>query len=184
MVNPVLIDRQSMLQGPESAVLRANLDPQLRQWRKDRIGMRSIVVRLGVAAMLLANMLLVFTGSALADSRCGGGKGITVWQDANESGPSATWCANSNGQLNIPDLSAKTDNLSFGANWNNRISSWQTFNMTSGLISCLVQLTNYNYSDPTRNSRITGNNTLDYVGSRANDQASSVRLPASSCPTS
>ena len=134
--------------------------------------------------MLLGNMLLVSTGVAFADSRCGGGKGIQVWQDANENGPSAQWCANSNGVLDISDLSTKTDNLNFGANWNNRISSWQTFNMTSTLISCLVQLTNYQYSDATRNSRITGNNTLDYVGNAANDQASSVRLPATSCPTS
>lgn len=146
--------------------------------------MRSIVVRLGVAAMLLANMLLVSAGSALADSRCGGGKGITVWQDGNENGPSATWCANSNGVLDISDLSQKHDNLNFGANWNDRISSWQTFNMTTGLISCLVQLINYQYNDATRNSRITGNDTIDYVGNAANDQASSVRIPAGSCPTS
>lgn len=133
--------------------------------------------------MLLGTLLIVGAQGVSADARCGGGKGITVWQDSNQNGPSATWCANSNGVLNIPDLNLKTDNLSFGANWNDRISSWQTFNMTSGLISCLVQNVDYTFSDATRNSRITGNNTITYVGSRADNQASSIRIPASSCPT-
>ena len=146
--------------------------------------MRRKIVQLGAAMVLLSGMLFVGATGVMADSRCGGGKGITVWQDANQGGPSATWCANSNGILDIPDLSQKTDNLLAGANWNDRISSWQTFNMTSSLISCLVQNVNYTYSDPTRNSRITGNNTLSYVGDSANDQASSIVIPASSCPTS
>jgi hypothetical protein len=173
-----------MLVGPSATAVRATRLVVVAMGGKGRIGMRRVAIRLAIVAMLLGNWLLAFAGAAFADSRCNGGRGLTVWQDGNQGGPSATWCANSNGVADIADLSTKTDNLFFGANWNDRISSWQTFNMTSTLITCLVQNTNYTYSDATRNSRITGNNTITYVGNAANDQASSVRSPASSCPTS
>jgi hypothetical protein len=127
---------------------------------------------LAVAAMLGGSLSAPVVQSVFADSRCSGA-GITVWQDSNISGPSATWCT-SGGTLYIPVLGDKSDNLGFFANWNDRITSYQMFNQTSSGRACLVQDNYLNYSDATRNSTLQGNNTLMYVGAGPDNQASSL----------
>lgn len=140
-------------------------------------------------SFLVALGLLVATVSPTtvmaADERCDFGRGITVWENSL-SGASATWCANSLGRINIPDLSQKSDNLAWPNTWWDRISSYQTFNMPSNQVTCLFENASYTWSVATRNSKRTGNATVQDVGSAANDRASSIKSQTSSfsCPTS
>jgi len=57
------------------------------------------------------------------------GPGMQVWQDINKGGPSMIFCGNFGEWDN---LSNEVASLDFGANWNDRISSWETFNTGVG----------------------------------------------------
>jgi hypothetical protein len=146
---------------------------------------RRLLTVLSVAGILGGSLSAPIVPSVFADSRCGGSAGVQVWQDGNNSGSSAVWCTSS-GSLSIPILGNKTDNLYLGANWNDRISSFQTFNQTSSGRLCLVQDNNYYYYDATRNATAQGNYTSTYVGGGPNDQASSLLMRSYnfSCPIS
>lgn len=81
-----------------------------------------------VTALVVA--LFVVAQPAQADTRCNGNPGVQVWQDANKGGPSAIFCSTL-GNIYQADLSKNTAGLSWGANWNDRISSAQTFNFST-----------------------------------------------------
>lgn len=72
----------------------------------------------------------VMASTALADTRCNGSPGYDVWQDTNKNGPSARTCGTSSASWR-PKYSDWTTNLFFFANWDNRVSSVQTFNFTA-----------------------------------------------------
>ncbi|HEX7490785.1 MAG TPA: hypothetical protein VF337_03665 [Candidatus Limnocylindrales bacterium] len=92
------------------------------------------------------------------------------------SGPSAIWCVSaSTGKQVINDLSTHTENLFLFANWNDRITSFQTFNETSVGRACLVQDAYFNYSDAHRNSTSQGNQTVN-LNATQSDQASSLEV--------
>ena len=140
---------------------------------------RRLLKAIAVAAMLGGGLFAPAVQNALAsDARCPNGlAGIEVWQDINLTGPGAVWCvAPSTGKYVINDLSTKTDNLGFFANWNDRITSYQTFNETSVGRACLVQDPNFNYRNAQANSTAQGNKTINYVGDIPNDNASSLEV--------
>ncbi|MFN8628887.1 MAG: hypothetical protein U0838_00780 [Chloroflexota bacterium] len=125
-----------------------------------------------LAALSLVLTTMIGPASAMADSRCNGGKGIQIWQDGNLGGATTKFCANSNSVIAVTPLSNETGGLSFFANWDNRISSYQTFNNSSGW-TCLYKNNNYG----TEISAAYKSDTIEYVGDAANDQASSIYSP-------
>jgi len=131
---------------------------------------RRVVFLLAALSLVLATMIAPVT--AMADSRCNGGTGIQIWQDANLGGATTKFCANSNSVIAVSPLSNETGGLFFFANWDNRISSYQTFNNTSGW-TCLYKNNNYN----SQIHSVFKNDTVEYVGNAANDQASSILSP-------
>lgn len=66
--------------------------------------------------------------SASGDYRCFYGPGMQIWQDINKGGPSMILCGNHGYWDNLTD---QVENLS-GANWNDRISSFEIFNTSAG----------------------------------------------------
>lgn len=94
---------------------------------------------------LFTAVSLFSVSSAWADSRCGGKPGIQFWQDVRKGSPSHIVCNGSHPTsiIAIPDLSKHVNNLSFGANWNDRISSYETFNFPSTKGIRLYERANY-----------------------------------------
>ncbi len=137
--------------------------------------------RLGHILVVLSIMATVLgaPASVAADSRCEGQHGLQAWQDVGLNGVSFIRC------VDVSDLKLVNDNIAIG-DWNDRISSWQTFDTLSTRYTCLFENTGYGYTVANRNSRILGNNTLLDVGSTANDRASSLAFNMESwmCPTS
>lgn len=104
-----------------------------------------------VFLLSLVVVSLFSVSSAWADSRCGGRPGIQVWQDDKKGGPSFTACKGSHPTSTIayPNLSNVTTNLSFGANWNDRITSYETFNFPSNKGIRLYDRDNYQLNQTT-----------------------------------
>lgn len=129
-------------------------------------------------ALCLLAVGLVAAAPASADSRCGGARGYQAWQDSGLNGVSFIRC------VNVSNLTTVDDNIAIG-DWNDRISSWQTFNASSNY-TCVYENASYGWSVASRNSRILGNNTLSTLTSTANDRGSSVKMgvTSSACPTS
>lgn len=89
----------------------------------------------GVAAVLVAMVALAsLPGVAFADSRCGGRPGVQVWTNAYQDGDNTLFCAPSqNGFVSITPLADQHGGLLWPwDSWDNRISSFETFNMVSG----------------------------------------------------
>jgi len=138
-------------------------------------GLRTLAA---AAVFLGASLTAPAVQTALADSRCSGHGGITVWEGSNLNGASATWCTDTSNytRLEIPILDQKKDNLGWYATWNDRISSVQTFNTISSGEAILVQNNWWLWTDASRNYNVFGNTTVMYVGNSANDQASSLMM--------
>ena len=125
--------------------------------------------RLYRATAIAAVFGLIGTGTTLADGRCGGGPGVQVWENTYFSGGTWTICANASGNFSDSDLSNNTSGLGFFANWNNRISSYQTFNTPAGVITCFFDGTGYTGSW----QRVAGNYNMTSPGTM-NDRFSSL----------
>lgn len=140
--------------------------------------MRKWLSLVPASSMLL--LLLVAAPTVSADSRCSGGYGMQGWQDSGQSGVSFIRCSSGG---DIGTLTSVNDNLVIG-DWNDRISSWQTFNAGTKK-TCLFENAGYGYSNATHNSRITGNNTISSMGA-ANDRPSSIdfNTTTAACPIS
>ncbi len=101
------------------------------------------------------------------DGRCFFGPGMQVWQDSGFSGPTLILCGNRAGYWNL-NLG---ENLSFGATWNDRISSYQVFN-SNRLGLFWVQCYDNNYSGPCTGH--IGDSSVSYVGNYWDNQISSI----------
>ena len=62
--------------------------------------------------------------------RCNGSWGYQVWEHRERSGRTVIFCAN------VPNLADETWNLGWFETWNNRISSFETFNMGASRRTC------------------------------------------------
>lgn len=62
-----------------------------------------------------------------ADTRCSGNPGVQVWENSGKGGRSAVMCGVG---YNRGDFTSWGDNLNWWENWNDRISSYETFNFT------------------------------------------------------
>ncbi|MES2210042.1 MAG: hypothetical protein V4515_07635 [Chloroflexota bacterium] len=80
-----------------------------------------------LVSVLLASTLLVGAGPVSADSRCSGNPGFQVWENPNKGGGSAYGCGVGWYRSEFWNW---YDNLFFGASWDDRISSYETFNFT------------------------------------------------------
>jgi hypothetical protein len=119
---------------------------------------------------------------AAADYRCGGLPGIQVWSDAGYQGMSAIWCSSWDDSYNgwtlaIPDFRYVYTSYSFlYFSWNDRISSFQAFNLSPYGYGALCQDSWYRARNLAAQWDILGDTWVSYVGDAANDQASSVWL--------
>lgn len=92
--------------------------------------MRKLALTLSLA--LLLSCLTAMPVSA--DQRCGGLRGLQVWDGLNFQGNSRIWCAE-NGAINRTNL--------FFEGWNDSISSFQLFNMPANLPTCFSEHANH-----------------------------------------
>lgn len=137
-----------------------------RNWLKRR------ALSVGLIVGLVGSLV---PGMTLADSRCSGGPGMQVWENSNYSGGTWIVCAVT-GNFSDADLTNNTSGLGFFANWNDRISSYQTFNTPAGVVTCFWK--NFSYSGTWQ--RVAGNHNMAYVGNSMNDTISSFWRRASS----
>lgn len=77
--------------------------------------------------MVLASTLLIGAGPVAADSRCSGNAGVQVWENPNKGGGNAFGCGVGWYRAEFWNW---TSGLFWGATWNDRISSYETFNFT------------------------------------------------------
>lgn len=125
--------------------------------------MRRLIATAASALLLLA----VSAVPVLADGRCSGRPGVQVWQDANKGGPSfvACWPSTGTGGIFYPRLSSVTYGLSFGANWNDRITSYETFNFTGHSMTFYVD---NSYSSASYGGRVVTTSGNGYVSNLGN----------------
>lgn len=128
--------------------------------------------KLAFALWLALAIGAVVATTVSADSRCNGSPGYDVWQDTNKGGPSARTCGISSTTWR-PNYSGWTTNLSFFANWNDRVSSVETFNFTGHKASF--------YRDPDYGYALLVITNNEYVNDmndwNANDRVSSSKTP-------
>ena len=79
--------------------------------------MRKVLAK-ACATVLVVSALTA--GAVSADARCNGARGVQVWDLPDFQGASITWCA-VNGAIDRSNL--------FFEGWNDRIGSFQAFNM-------------------------------------------------------
>lgn len=125
--------------------------------------MRKLVSAIASVALLLA----VSAGPAVADDRCAGRAGIQFWEHSNKGGATIRFCWK--GGTTITTLYASnmgnyTTNLNFGANWNDRASSLETFNMTGHTIRLYADAGYSSASVGGRVVDISGNEYVSYLG--------------------
>jgi len=100
-----------------------------------------------IALFAASALLFISVATASADAKCNGRPGVIFWQDVDFKGPSVTFCGGTPPAFAFNDgnLSNNTYNLNFGANWNDRISSYKLFNWPAGWASFkLYEHGNYN----------------------------------------
>lgn len=81
--------------------------------------------------VLLASTLLIGAGPVSADSRCGGYPGVQVWENANKGGGTAYGCGVGWYRSEFWNWH---DGLFWWASWDDRISSYESFNFTGHAI--------------------------------------------------
>ena len=112
-----------------------------------------------------------------ADHRCFFGTGIQVWQDANKGGPTAIFCGTHFGRYSSTNywdnLSYNADQLSNGANWNDRISSFEIFNTGDGGTH-YIKFCQDTSGGGTCSATYTTSVYVSYVGNTLNDQITSI----------
>jgi hypothetical protein len=96
---------------------------------------------------------------------------MQVWQNTNKGGPSMIFCGN-HGSWN--NLSNEVAGLDWGANWNDRISSFETFNTSAAGPHAWRLCTNTSNSG-TCTTWYTTSVYVSNVGSTFNDKISSIR---------
>lgn len=142
------------------------------------IGAASIAVPVAVqaGASQASDGATVVPAISRADHRCFFGTGIQVWQDANKGGPTAIFCGTHIGSLTdsspYDNLSRLAEQLSWGANWNDRISSFEIFNTGDGgthLIHFCIDADGHNCTSSYNSSVYVA-----YVGNTFNDKISSI----------
>lgn len=84
-----------------------------------------------LASMLLSSMLFVGAAPVSADSRCSGYPGVQVWENPNKGGGNAFGCGVGWYRATFWTW---TEGLFWGATWDDRISSFETFNFTGHTI--------------------------------------------------
>lgn len=124
--------------------------------------MKNLATFLATLALLLA----IAPQAVLADSRCSNSRpGIQVWQDDHHGGPSMILCTSLYGPwTGWPNLGNYTTNLNFFANWNDRITSVQTFNNAGHKFILYVDT---NFSSASENGRtvtLVGNDNIANLG--------------------
>lgn len=131
-----------------------------------------IVRRLALALWLSLALAATVATAVFADSRCNGSPGYDVWQDTNKGGPSARTCGTSSSTWR-PNYSDWTANLFFFANWNDRVSSVESFNFTNHKVVF--------YRDPNYVYGLLVLTTSEYINDMndwyANDRVSSSKTP-------
>lgn len=144
--------------------------------------MRKLIFTILSAVLLLG---VVAAPASAADSRCGGKPGLQAWQDRNKNGPSVIFCSVV-GSIYVANLSNVTTNLQFFANWNDRISSVETFNFNSNF-NRVTLWPDRDFKDnsegPDHTIVITGNTSVHDLGAYwtsqyqggFNDRVSSIR---------
>ncbi len=130
---------------------------------------QALAVALAVAS-LSAALAVPSPGVLAADPRCNGTPGYQVWEHSQMSGRAVIWC------VNVRDFSQDGTNLNFSESWNDRISSFQTFNMVTSRRTCFWFAKDYQGDS----YGVWGNKTVLYVGDYYNDKFSSVKSPDSS----
>lgn len=131
--------------------------PAARQEKDMQSTVRRTLVNLGLALLLTTTLA---PAASAADSRCSFGAGVSVYENINLGGSTAPGC--SVGWYRA-DFSQWTTNLGFFANWNDRISSYQTFNFTGHTVKF--------WTDPSRNGSViitTNNSTVNNVDDYGN----------------
>jgi hypothetical protein len=90
--------------------------------------MRKTAMIVLLALAMAGPLMTVAPGRAAADTRCSGGPGVQVYEDINFGGRSWIVCYYT---FPIADFTSHTENLSGWDTWNDRISSYQTFNFSN-----------------------------------------------------
>lgn len=111
----------------------------------------TILTVLAMSATILITPVLAVPPPT-TDPRCNGQRGVQVWENPNKGGGTTIFCGGIGVSIRQPDLSTVTTGLGFLANWNNRISSYQTFNMSSTVGIRLYDYQDYvlNFTNPDR----------------------------------
>lgn len=120
--------------------------------RATRLRHLSFVLVLGASAMMIV------PGPVLADTRCSGSAGFQVYENINLGGRSALGCGVGWARSYFGDWNT---NLNFWENWNDRISSYQTFNFTGHRVRFWND-SNYSGSYLTTTNNDTVNSVDDY----------------------
>lgn len=111
-------------------------------------------------ATVLASLALALAivAPASADSRCNGRPGIQFWEHTSKGGASIQWCwpAIGTGGIFISNMGSYSNNLNFGATWNDRASSYETFNFTGHSLRL--------YADASYSSASVGGRVVDQSG--------------------
>ncbi len=102
------------------------------------------------------------------DWRCMYGPGMQVWQDAYKGGPSMILCGF---HARYNNISGRQDGLDYGANWNDRISSYEVFNSNRLSLKWYV-CTDANFGGTCLYG--IGDGYTAYVGNTYNDQITSI----------
>jgi hypothetical protein len=124
--------------------------------------MRRIIALL---TALVLSLSVVGPASADASSYCNGNPGVKVWQDANKGGPHGIFCWTMYGPwINYQNLANFNYNLNWGANWNDRISSYTTFNMEGHTVTFYADAGWSSASVGGRVVQTSGNQHVPFIG--------------------
>jgi hypothetical protein len=107
--------------------------------------------------------------SSLNDWRCFYGPGIQVWQDINKGGATMILCGTRGYWRNLGNLGEQLN----GGNWNDRISSFETFNTSVGGTHSFHLCNDANDSG-TCTQYYSGSVYVANVGSTFNDKITSI----------
>ena len=117
---------------------------------------------LSILSGILLLGAIIAPATVVADiTKCGGTKGVDIWQDGNAGGPTMRLCWTFGGYAN---LSNQTTNLNWGANWNDRISSYQTFNNAGHSFRFYADANFVSTSVGGRVVTTTGNQYVPFIG--------------------
>jgi hypothetical protein len=107
--------------------------------------------------------------SSSGDWRCFYGPGIQVWEDVNKGGRTMILCGT---RAYWSNLTNKREQLGL-SNWNDRVSSFETFNTSVGITNAFRLCTDANNAGTCW--LVVGSTYVANVGSTYNDRISSIK---------